>query len=126
MRIVYEFRLPFLLLPLLGSLLTVLTVHAQTPAQPPEVAGCAVFPADDIWNVSIDTLPVDPQSTAYIASIGREVHVHPDFGSGTWNGGPIGIPYTTVPAGQLRVPIVFTADGDESDPAPTRYPPMRR
>ncbi len=40
---------------------------------------------------------------------------------GTWNGGPIGIPYTTVPGTQPGVPVSFTYD-DESDPGPYPIP----
>ena len=38
----------------------------------PQLAGCPVLPADDIWNSPVDTLPVDPSSDAYIASIGAD------------------------------------------------------
>ena len=40
--------------------------------------------------------------------------MHADFGSGTWNGGPIGIPYTVVAGTQRRVPVAFEY-ADESD-----------
>lgn len=49
-----------------------------------------------------------------IASIGREDTVHADFGSGTYNGGPIGIPYTVVKRSQRKVPVSFDYD-EESD-----------
>ncbi|MCZ7574137.1 MAG: hypothetical protein M5U01_36775 [Ardenticatenaceae bacterium] len=89
---------------------------------PPDVAGCAVFPADNIWNVPVDTLPVDANSSGYIATIGAGVGLHPDFGSGTWNGGPIGIPYTDVPGTQPNVAVTFDY-ADESDPGPYAIPP---
>ena len=48
-----------------------------------------------------------------------------DFGSGRYAGGPIGIPYVTVRAGQKRVPVSFDY-ADESDrgryPIPPRAP----
>lgn len=88
----------------------------------PQIAGCAVFPADNVWNVPVDTLPVDPNSAAYISTIGATKYVHADFGSGTWNGGPIGIPYTTVPGTQPKVPVTF-GYSDESDPGPYPIPP---
>ena len=51
--------------------------------------------------------------------------MHADFGSGLWDGGPIGIPYVTVPRGQKRVPVSFDY-ADESDrgryPIPPRAP----
>ena len=43
----------------------------QAARQPSSaVAGCAVLPADNIWNTPVDTLPVDSQSDVYIATIG--------------------------------------------------------
>ena len=99
-----------------------------TPSQttePPEVAGCPVFPADNIWNVPVDTLPLDPNSDAYVATIGANAHLHPDFGSGDWppgSGSPIGIPYVDVPGTQPLVAVTFTY-ADESDPGPYPIPP---
>lgn len=89
----------------------------------PSIGGCAVFPADNIWNRRIDDLPVDANSTAYVNEIGASAGLHPDFGAGLWDGGPIGIPYEIVPAGQPMVPINFIWYGDESDPGPYPVPP---
>jgi hypothetical protein len=44
--------------------------------------------------------------------------LHPDFGGG----GAYGIPFKGVPANQTRVPIHYTAYGDESDPGPFPIP----
>lgn len=88
----------------------------------PLVAGCGVFPADNIWNTPVDTLPLDANSAAYVATIGASTHVHADFGSGLWEGGPIGIPYVDVPETQPLVPVTFEYD-DESDPGPYPIPP---
>jgi hypothetical protein len=57
-----------------------------------------------------------------VATIGIDSHVHADFGSGTWAGGPIGIPYVDVPGTQPRVAVTFHYD-DESDPGPYPVPP---
>jgi len=81
-----------------------------------------VFPADNIWNMPVDDLPVDPNSTAYINTIGRNTGLHPDFGSGLWQGAPIGIPYVTIPGTQPGVGISFYYPG-ESDPGPYPIPP---
>ena len=96
-------------------------IPTPTP-RPSESGACPMFPANNIWNRRVDTLPVHPMSNAYIASIGLEHNVHADFGSGLWNGGPIGIPFVKVPAGQAMVDINFTAYGDESDPGPYPVP----
>jgi len=88
----------------------------------PQLVGCDVFPADNIWNVPVETLPVDANSAAYINTIGANRGVHADFGSGLWNGGPIGIPYVDVPGTQPKVPVTFDFE-DESDPGPYPIPP---
>jgi hypothetical protein len=36
----------------------------------PAIAGCSVFPADNIWNRDISNLPAHPNSANFIASIG--------------------------------------------------------
>ena len=92
------------------------------PAAPPQIAGCEVFPADNIWNPPIDDLPVDANSAAYIDTIGGDKPLHPDFGAGLWEGAPIGIPYTTVLSSQAGVGVTFLYD-DESDPGPYPVPP---
>src|SRR5262245_46056717 len=88
----------------------------------PTIAGCPMFPADNIWNTPIDTLPVDEHSDDYIDAIGSDVGLHPDFGSGLWDGGPIGIPYTIVSGDQSAADISFYYP-DESDPGPYPIPP---
>ncbi len=85
------------------------------------VGGCPLFPANNVWNTRIDSLPVDPRSDDYINMIGSNTGVHPDFGT-EWEGAPIGIPYTTVPGTQPLVQVVFEYD-DESDPGPYPIPP---
>lgn len=85
--------------------------------------GALPFPADNPWNTDISGAPVDPGSDALIASIGLTTGLHPDFGSGTYNGAAIGIPYVVVPGSQAPVPVVFTAYGNESDPGPYPIPP---
>jgi hypothetical protein len=97
------------------------TVAAPLAAAP-TLAGCPMLPADNIWNARVDSLPVHPRSAAYLSSIGLSTGLKADFGSGTWNGGPIGIPFTTVPGTQPRVTVRFEY-ADESDPGPYPIPP---
>ena len=74
--------------------------HTGPVVRPVDNAGgCQVAPADSIWRTRVDTLPVAARSGAYVASIGAAAHVHPDFGSGTYDGAPFGIPVTDVPSG---------------------------
>jgi hypothetical protein len=91
------------------------------PTTPPAPAGCPDFPADSHWHARVDGLPVHPQSQAYVAAIGVDEGVKADFGSGLWDGGPIGIPITEVPPGQATVPVTFDY-ADESDPGPYPIP----
>ena len=65
----------------------------------------------------IDQLPVSPSSSTYVNTIGATTGVHADFGSGLWDGGPIGIPFITVPGTQTKYPASFDY-ADESDPGP--------
>jgi hypothetical protein len=69
----------------------------------------------------VDTLPRDPLSDDYVNAIGADVGLHPDFGSGLWEGGPIGIPYSLVSGDQKPVDISFYYP-DESDSVPYPIP----
>lgn len=80
-----------------------------------------LFPANNLWNTDISSYPVDPRSDRYLASIGLDTGLHPDFGT-VWEGRPIGIPYVVVSGNQPKVPISFYY-GDESDPGPYPIPP---
>jgi hypothetical protein len=91
---------------------------ATGPLTPPAVSlgGCSIFPSDNPWNQRVDTLPLNAQSDTWVNTLGRTRTLHPDFG------GPYGIPFSIVPASQAKVPIAFTAYGDESDPGPYPIP----
>jgi hypothetical protein len=82
---------------------------------------CRVLPASNHWNLRVDKLPVLPNSDAMIEGIGAGDTLHPDFGSGTYEGRPIGIPFTTVSKRQKRVKVSFDY-ADESDPGPYPIP----
>lgn len=86
-----------------------------------------IFPADNPINTKVSSLPIDAKSTEIIAAIGN-ISLHPDFGSGLWQGAPIGIPYSVVCGSQVKVPITFRANtydgnyGNESDAGPYPVP----
>ena len=88
---------------------------------PAPLAGCSLFPPNNIWNVPVNNLPVHPRSDQWINTIGRSTGFHMDFGSGTWAGGPIGIPYNVVGAGVPKVNVSFYYPS-ESDPGPYPIP----
>jgi hypothetical protein len=106
----------------LFAAVTLVTAGPGAGAPLPEAPSCEIFPADNHWNLRVDHLPRHPRSGEIISSIGRHEGLHPDFGSGLWQGSPIGIPYTTVPGDQPRVPVTFRYE-DESDPGPYPIPP---
>jgi hypothetical protein len=81
--------------------------------------GCPVFPQSNPWHEKVANLPVSPLSSEYIASIGANLDLHPDFGHER----SYGIPYALVPADQPKVTIHFTAYGDQSNPGPYPIPP---
>lgn len=80
---------------------------------------CPVLPKGNHVNQRVDRLPVARNSQTLVDSIGRAAGFHADFGSGTYDGGPIGIPYTVVRGSQKKVPVTFEY-ADESDGR--RYP----
>lgn len=95
---------------------------ALSAPKSPTVAGCPVLPASSAWNRPVDRAPVARNSATLIRSIGLTAGFHADFGSGLWDGGPIGIPFTTVGAGQPKVKVAFDY-ADESDRGPYPIPP---
>jgi hypothetical protein len=85
----------------------------------PGARHCPVFPASNAWNQRVDQLPVAANSAQLVASIGLDAPVHADFGSGKWDGGPIGIPFDVV---SRTTPLHRVSFGyaDQSDRV--RYP----
>ncbi|MGB7846304.1 MAG: IPT/TIG domain-containing protein [Candidatus Acidiferrum sp.] len=86
------------------------------------LGGFLPFPSDNLWNKDISSAPVDPNSSAFITYIGPAIGIHPDFGSGLYNGSSMGIPYTVVDSTQPLIPINYQAYGSESDPGPMPIP----
>jgi hypothetical protein len=84
--------------------------------------GFVPFPSDNPWNRDVSNAPVDENSANIINYIGANVTLHPDFGSGDYDGHSIGIPYQIVAGSQSKVVVKFTAYGGESDPGPMPVP----
>ena len=93
----------------------------QIDASSPYIGSVEIFPPDHIWNVPLADLPLDSHSSDYIQKIGLTSSVHPDFGSGLWDGYKIGIPYVVVPGTQPKKTVTFDYS-DESDPGPYPIP----
>ncbi len=100
----------------------------------PSLGSCQVFPdppaslsprapslpTEAAWNQDISKAPRDPRSAAYIRYIDSHggTFLHPDFGSPR----EYGFPYAVVGASQRKLPIHYTAYGEESDPGPFPVP----
>jgi hypothetical protein len=110
------------LLPLLACAL-VLGGSSAEALRLPAARRCPVFPASNPWNRRVDRLPIARNSAAIIASIGERTGLHADFGSGRWEGSPIGIPFDVVTRRTPRSRVGFDYD-DESDHV--RYPIPKR
>src|SRR3954464_13608148 len=80
----------------------------------PGAPKCTVFPKTNPWNRRVDRLPVAQNSATIIGSIGAGTGLHADFGSGLWEGSPIGIPFDVVSRSTPRARVAFEYD-DESD-----------
>jgi hypothetical protein len=101
-----------------------LAVGAASASAPPRLAqapACPLFPASSPWNQRVDKLPVAADTDRLVASIGLDDHMHADFGSGLWEGGPIGIPITVVRGTQAKTRVSFDY-ADESDKGPYPIP----
>jgi hypothetical protein len=96
-----------------------LALALAAPAQGAMVGGCPLLPREFPTNQRVDRLPVAANSDAIVRSIGLDDAVHPDFGSGTYGGRPIGIPYDVVGRRSARERVRF-GYADESDRV--RYP----
>ncbi|MDX6627663.1 MAG: hypothetical protein QOE56_2652 [Solirubrobacterales bacterium] len=100
--------------PSLGSCQVFPDPPASTPTNAPSLGTQAA------WNQDISKAPRDPRSAAYISYINSHGGnlMHPDFGSPR----PYGFPFAVVGPGQRKLPIHYTAYGDESDPGPFPVP----
>jgi hypothetical protein len=114
------------LVGLILALLALGLLGAASQARADDVVGPDVaipfplFPTDNPWNTRVDTLPVDANSAAYLASMGLSTGLHADFAT-TWDDEPNGIPYVCVTGTQKKVPVTFEY-ADESDPGPYPIP----
>jgi hypothetical protein len=96
--------------------LGVLTASAAVPGP-----ACPVFPANNVWNTDISSLPVHGSSAAWLGNMGGPSRLlHPDFGPS--DGFPYGIPFNVVDAGHPKVNVTFDYS-DESDRVPYPFGP---
>jgi hypothetical protein len=86
-----------------------------------DAPGCPLFPETNVWNKPVGKLPLRSNSRKIVRAIGAHLPVHADFGSGTYGGGPIGIPITVVDSSQSASTVDFEYD-NESDAGPYPIP----
>src|SRR5919202_304883 len=100
-----------------------LAAASPAAARPlPQAPNCPVFPSTNVWNKRVDRLPLAKNSGTIVNSIGADLRLHADFGSGLWDGEPIGIPITVVDSSTPLEDVAFDY-ADESDPGPYPIPP---
>jgi hypothetical protein len=87
-------------------------VMFNTPEADKILAAMQVFPPDNPWNEDISKLPVHVDSKKIIARIGADKKI-------AWN---LDMGFILIPPDQKKVPIKFTAYGDESDAGPYPVP----
>jgi hypothetical protein len=97
-----------------------LTLSAAATARDAEAAAlpgttCNLFPADNVWNADISSMPVHASSATWMTSTTpASGKLHPDFG-----GPPYGMPFNVVDNSHAAGPYTFTY-ASESDPG--NYP----
>ena len=105
--------------------LAAVVAAASLAVSPPHLLAapqCPIFPASNPWNARVDALPVAANSAAIIQAIGADTALHADFGSGTYDGSIIGIPFNVVSTRQPRQRIAKFEYADESDKGPYPIP----
>jgi hypothetical protein len=91
------------------------------PVPLPDAPGCPLFRDTNVWNKPVANLPLRSDSKKIVDAIGARLPVHADFGSGLYEGAPIGIPITVVTSAQSASAVDFYYD-DESDAGPYPIP----
>jgi len=73
--------------------------------------GCSIFPANNIWNMSVHNLPLDPRWQAYLQTMGPSLPLHADFS----------LPYSVLTGSQPAASVDLGGQS-ESDAGPYRIP----
>ncbi|MGB4776712.1 MAG: hypothetical protein WBP45_16150 [Daejeonella sp.] len=86
-----------------------------------------IFPNDNPWNMDISNSSTDKMSDEIIKNL-QNFSLRANFGSGLWEGAPIGIPYSIVCGNEPKRTVIFRKNqyddnyGHESDPGPYPIP----
>ena len=91
-----------------AAALAALQLAALPAAAAVPTTSCPMFPANNVWNTDISSVPVHASSGAWItASGGTGRLLHPDFGSSGDPNAPYGIPYIVVDSSHAKVNPTF-------------------
>jgi len=112
-------RRPTLPAMALAALILALPAPASAAVTIPGAPACTVFPATNVWNKRVDTLPVRSDSERLKRTIGLDAYLHPDFSDSDAAG--YGIPYQVVDGSTPTHRVSFTWP-DESDAGPYPIP----
>lgn len=117
-----------------GSLPAPPTTPPATPpttgcsTSPADLASLQIFPPDSPWRTDISKAALDTRSADIISFLNQtNAPLFANFGSGTYNGAPIGMPFVVV-CDQAPVAVTYRANnydgnyGSESDPGPMPVP----
>ena len=103
-----------------GPARTTPRLHANIAGTTLPRTRCPAFPADNVWNTSITTLPVNANSATWLAAMNSaSTDLHPDYGPSGNPRQPYGIPWVVVSARTKFTSIKFLY-ASESDRRP--YP----
>jgi hypothetical protein len=82
------------------------SAHVAGPIFPGTI--CPAFPADNVWNTAITSLPVNANSAAWMASMSSATtYLHPDYGPSGNPRLPYGIPWTIVRKNTMFTHVTF-------------------
>src|SRR5436305_11598758 len=96
-------RRVFLLAPFLLATVLPLAEGRIANAAPVPTSACTAFPADNVWNADVSTLPVHPRSNQWLSSMAASTtNLHPDFG-----GPPYGFPFNVVDNSHPTTTVAF-------------------
>ena len=76
---------------------------------------CPIFPANNVWNTTITTLPVNAHSASWLASMSSATtNLHPDYGPSGNSAHPYGIPWILVSPRTIftRVTFLYASESD--------------
>lgn len=94
----------------LAAVVLGLTAAAAATAPLPGAPACPVLPADNVWNRSVDGLPVLPGSDAIVRSIGLGSSLHADFSDAGRYGIPVNIVSARTPTSRVRFDYASESD----------------